>query len=105
MRLWRKGLSLTVGAGLLSMALIGSALAAEERTKISQITLNVESSIEAGGDSSDVSVTVDSEDYRVDDVAVINDDGEWEGGDEPRVEITLEADEDYYFDTDRKSVV
>ncbi|MCI8660830.1 MAG: hypothetical protein HFG54_11420 [Lachnospiraceae bacterium] len=105
MRLWRKGLSLTVGAGLLSMALIGSALAAEERTKISQITLNVESSIEAGGDSSDVSVTVDSEDYRVDDVAVINDDGEWEGGDEPRVEITLEADEDYYFDTMSKSKV
>lgn len=105
MKLWKRGLSLIVGAGLISLVLAGSALAAEEREKISQITLTIESSIEAGSDSSDVSVTVDSDDYRVDDVSVTNDDGEWVSGDEPRIEVTLEADSDYYFDTMSKSKV
>ena len=41
--------------------------------------------------------TCTSDVYSVTDVDVINDDGEWVSGDVPRVEITLEADDDYYF--------
>ena len=104
MKLWKKG-SLIMVSGLLAAALAGSAWAAEERTKISQITLTVESTIEAGNEDGDVSITVDSDNYRVDDVEIVNDDGEWSSGDEPRVQVTLEADEDYYFDTMSKSKV
>ena len=35
----------------------------------------------------------DSDNYSVDDVAIVNDDGEWSSGDEPRVQVTLEADD------------
>lgn len=105
MKLWRKGLSLAAGAALLTAALAGSAWAAEDRTKITQVSLTVDSSIAAGDDTSDVNVTTDSNHYNVDEVNVINDEGEWTSGDVPRIEITLEADDDYYFDTMSKSKV
>lgn len=97
MKRWKKGLALLVSTGLLAAALAGSALAAESRTKISSVTLTVDSSIEAGDDGGAVDVTCDSSTYEVTDVDVINDEGEWISGDVPRVEITLEADDDYYF--------
>lgn len=97
MKKWKKGLSLILSTGLLAAAFAGSAWAAEERTKISSVTLTIDSSIEAGEDEGDVDVTCDSSNYQVTDVDIINDDGEWVSGDTPRVEITLEADDDYYF--------
>ena len=106
MKRWRKGLAAALSTGLLTMALTGNALAAEERTKISQVSLKIESLIEAGQDGSDVNVSISSgTGYSLDDVTVKNDDGEWISGDEPRVEITLEAEEDYYFDSMSKSKV
>lgn len=106
MKLWGKWLSAAAGAGLLAAVLAGNALAAEEREKISDISLEIESLIEAGKDGSDVNVTIDGDDgYNLEDVTVKNDDGEWISGDEPRVEITLEADSDYYFDAMSKSKV
>jgi len=36
-------------------------------------------------------------------VEVTNDDGEWKSGDVPRVKITLEADDDYYFSSTSSS--
>ena len=106
MRVWKRGLSLTLCAGMLAMLMAGNAMAAkEERTKISQVSLTVKSSIEAGNDNSDVTVEAGGSGYIVDEVSVVNDEGEWTSGDVPRVEITLEADDDHYFDTDRKSVV
>ena len=106
MKKWRKGLAAALSTGLLAMALTGNALAAEERTKISQVSLNIESLIEAGKDGSDVNVSIDSgTGYSLDDVTVKNDEGEWISGDEPRVEITLEAEADYYFDSMSKSKV
>ena len=105
MNLWRKSLMLAVSSGMLATLLAGNALAAEERTKISQVTLTINSSIEAGNDSSDVTVEAGSDNYTVDDIEVVNDEGEWISGDVPRVEITLEANEDHYFDTMSKSKV
>lgn len=72
-------------------------MAAEDREKITDITLTVDSSIEAGSDGSDVDVTSDSGVYTVTDVDVVNDDGEWVSGSVPKIEVTLEADDDYYF--------
>ena len=97
MKLWKKGLSTVIGASLMTAMIAGTAMAAEERTKISEITLNIDSSIEAGSDSSDVTVTSEGANYEVTDVEVINDDGEWVDGSAPKVEVTLEADSDYYF--------
>ncbi|MDO4268806.1 MAG: hypothetical protein Q4C73_10065 [Eubacteriales bacterium] len=97
MRLWKRTLALALGAGLLAAAPAGNAMAAEDRTKITSISLTVDSSIEAGEDSGDVSITANDSSYRVTDVDVVNDEGDWVSGDVPRVEITLEADDDYYF--------
>lgn len=97
MRLWKKGLSTVVGAGMMTALIAGTAMAAEERTKISEITLNVESSIEAGSDGGDVVVTAEGSNYDVTDVEIVNDDGDWVDGSAPKVEVTLEADDDYYF--------
>ncbi|MDD3251479.1 MAG: hypothetical protein PHV18_02845 [Lachnospiraceae bacterium] len=97
MRLWKKGLSVMMGAGILAALLAGTAFAAESRTKISSVTLTVDSAIETGDDSGDVTVTTDAGTYSVSDVNIVNDDGDWTAGDTPRVEVTLEADDDYYF--------
>lgn len=105
MRLWKKSLSVLVGAGLLASILCGSALAAETREKITSVKLTVDSGIEAGSDSSDVNVSSGSNVYDVTDVTVVNDEGDWVSGDVPRVEITLEADDDYYFASMSKSKV
>lgn len=105
MRLWKRSLSVLVGAGLLAMAFSGSALAKEEREKITSVKLIVESGIEAGSDSSDVTVSSNGDNYDVTDVSVVNDEGDWVSGDVPRVEVTLEADPDYYFASMSKSKV
>lgn len=97
MKNWKQGLSVLLAAGMMATAFTGTAMAAEDRTKISSIKLKIESSIEAGDDGCDVTVTTTSSTYEVTDVDVTNDSGEWESGDQPKVEITLEADDDYYF--------
>ncbi len=105
MRLWKKGLSVILTAGLLAAMTAGSAWAAEERTKISSVTLTVSSSIAVGDESGDVNVTSADGSYNVTDIEVLNDEGEWTVGDSPRVKITLEADEGYYFTSMSKSTV
>lgn len=97
MRTWKKGLSVLLAAGMLASTFTGTAMAAESREKITKVKLHIDSSIEAGNDSSDVTVTANSSYYDVTDVEVVNDDGEWVSGDQPKIEITLEADDDYYF--------
>lgn len=97
MKLWKKRLALAVSAGLMAAVFAGTALAAESRTKISKIELTVDSDIQAGEDSGDVNVTAGGDTYTVTDVEIVNDEGEWTSGDVPRVEVTIEADDDYYF--------
>lgn len=102
MKLWKKGAALFLSASMMASSFAGTAFA-ETRTKISSIKLNVESSIEVGGDSSDVSVTTDANNYSIDEVEVTNDDGDWENGDAPRIKVTLIANDDYYFSTTSSS--
>ena len=97
MRLWRKGLTVMLGAGMLAALFAGTTWAAEDREKITNVSLTVSSSIEAGGDNSNVNVTSnDKAGYEVTEIFVVNDEGEWLSGDVPRVEVTLEADDGYY---------
>ncbi len=106
MRLWRKGLTVMLGAGMLAALFAGTTWAAEDREKITNVSLTVSSSIEAGGDNSNVNVTSnDKAGYEVTEIFVVNDEGEWLSGDVPRVEVTLEADDGYYFASMGKSKV
>ena len=98
MKQWKKGLSAMICAGLLAAVCAGSALAAEKRTPITSVKLNVESDIQAGSEDGEVTVTTDASTYTVDDVVVVNDEGSWSSGDIPKVEVTLICE-------DRKSVV
>lgn len=97
MKLWKKGFSMVMAASLMAAAFTGSAMAAEDRTKITKVDLTVDSNIETGDDMGDVNVTTSDSTYSVTEIEITNDDGEWVSGDVPRVEITLEADDDYYF--------
>lgn len=105
MRLWKRGMTAMLGASLLAALCAGNAFAAESRTKISSVTLTISSDIEAGDDSGSVDVTTTADTYEVTDVDIVNDEGEWVSGDVPRVEITLSADDDYYFASMSKSKV
>lgn len=98
MKLWNKGLSVLVCAGLLAAACSGMALAAEKRTPITSVKLEVESGIQAGSEDGEVTVTTDATTYEVDDVVVVNDEGSWSSGDVPKVEVTLTCDDTYRFD-------
>lgn len=105
MRLWKKGMASLLVLCLTAASFAGTALAAEDRTKITSIRLNVDSSISVGDDSGSVSVTTEGDAaYSVDDVEITNDDGEWLDGDIPRVKITLSAKNGYYFSSKSKSV-
>ena len=81
----------------LAVIMCGTAAAAS-RTEINSVSLWVESDIEAGDSSSDVDVTSDSSRYTVDDVEVTNEPkNEWDENDKPKLKVTLEAEDDYYF--------
>ena len=97
MMLWKKGMRVVAGAGILAAVFAGTAMAAEERTKITSIELIIDSDVQVGDESGDVSVTTNGSNYSIEDVEIVNDNGEWSSGDVPQVAITLEADSDYYF--------
>lgn len=92
----RNKIMAVLGAAILVTAFPFSSMAAE--TKISSVSLSVDSSIEAGSSDSDVNVTTSSRKYSVEDVTVTNKpSGEWDNGDKPKLKVTLEAGSDYYF--------
>ncbi len=105
MKLWKKGLSLMLGAALIATAFTGTTFAASSRTKITRVNLVVDSDIAVGDDNGSVDVTTPDSHYKVSDVEIDNDDAEWTSGDKPKIEVTLEADSDYYFDAMSKSKV
>ena len=92
-----KKFSRMIGAVLLTALAAGTALAAESRTKITSVSITIDSDIAVGDSGGSVTATANGSNYDVTDVDIVNDDGEWVDGDVPRVEITLEADGDYYF--------
>lgn len=93
----KRFLAAAAGTGIMAAIFAGTAWAEETRTEITEIELNIESSIEADEDDGEVSVTALGEGYYVEDVEIQNDNGEWVSGDVPRVKIYLEAEDDYYF--------
>ena len=97
MMLWKKGMKVMTSAGILAVVFAGTAMAAEERTKITSVELTIDSDVQVGDESGDVSVTTNGSNYSIEDVEIVNDNGEWNSGDVPQVAITLEADSDYYF--------
>jgi len=67
-------------------------------TQISSVSLYISSEIEAGESDSDVTVTSSSSKFSIDDVEVTNKpDEEWKDGNKPKLKVTLEAEDDYYF--------
>lgn len=77
-----------------------SPLAAEAAsgTKISAVSLRISSEIEAGEGGGGVKVTTNSGRFSVEGAEVVNDSSkEWEAGDRPKIKVTLEAADGYYF--------
>ncbi|GLC81897.1 hypothetical protein [Lacrimispora brassicae] len=67
-------------------------------TPVSSVSLYISSEIEAGDSDSDVTVTSGSSKFSIEDVVVTNiPDDQWEDGDKPKLKVTLEAEDDYYF--------
>lgn len=92
-----------IGTILLTAALISGAvpITALADTEITSISLDISSDIVPGDDNNNVDVSSNSSRYDVDDVEVTNEpSSDWDEGDEPRVRVTLEADNDYYFSSD-----
>ena len=93
----RNGWAAMWTAGALSIGICGTAMA-DSRSEIDSVSLRVESEIEEGDSSSDVDVTSDTDGCSVEDVDVTNEPkDEWDDNDRPRLEVTLEAEDDYYF--------
>lgn len=75
----------------------------EDPEPVGEIVLHFSSDIEAGDGGGDVDVTLESGNCSIDEVEITNDKGWWSGGDEPKVKVTLNADDGYYFDKGGKS--
>ena len=85
-----------IAGGLLTL-MCSTAMAAS-RTEINSVSLEVESEIEAGDSSSNVDVYSDSGRYSVSDVEVTNEPkDEWDDNDKPKLKVTVDAEDDYYF--------
>ncbi len=84
-------------AVLLAAVCVTSAFAAEDRSKISSVTITINYEVKAGDEDLGISASCSSSHYDVTEVEILNDEGYWSAGDIPRVKITLEADDDYYF--------
>ena len=80
------------------MALYPLSSMASTQTKVSSVSLVIDSDIETGSSESDVTVTTSSSKYSVEETTVTNTpDDEWDDGDKPKLKVYLEADDDYYF--------
>lgn len=99
---WRKAVAALTVICTMVIGFPGVSLASES---ISSITLNVESDIMAGDDSSALSVTTTTEHCSVVEWEITNDNGNWKIGDRPVVKITLEADDGYQFKNVKKSTI
>ncbi len=98
MKLWKKGLAGFIGAALLTVLLQWVLHLQQRAAPRSPVSALPSIPILRVGDSGgSVTASANGSNYDVTDVDIVNDDGEWVDGDVPRVEITLEADSDYYF--------
>lgn len=90
-----------VTAAAIFLAIPFSSMAAsdtDDLTPMSTIGLNISSSIHVGDEKSDVDVSLDFGDCEISNIDVVNEpSGKWVDKDKPKLEITLEADDEYYF--------
>ena len=84
-----------VTALCLMAACPAAAFGAEEAIK--KVSVKVESSVEADAGRGTVSATASSDKYRMESCDFVSDKDSWKVGEVPRVLITLEAEEGYYF--------
>lgn len=96
---WMLCLSLIMAFGCAFPAMASSKKAAETRTSILSVALNISSYIEAGDESAHVEVTSNDSQYSVGNVdwGTIPADG-FKVGEEPKIKIYLHAHAGYYFD-------
>lgn len=94
-----KGSTAMLLAGIMVFLCTGTSVAAETREKISDIRLNIDSTIEAGSSNGSVYVSIadGASSYRVGSVEIVNEDDEWMGGMTPRVTVDLYANSGFYF--------
>ena len=94
---------LTAAAAAVALALLAAfpAWAASSTKKITSITLEIEADIEPGTDFGEESIEFDAsgDKFYVGDYEVKNDGQAWEEDTVPKLEVTLEANDDYRFST------
>ena len=94
----RKYTSTLLAALLLAVSVPTAAYAESSGEPIDRVTLHITSYIEEGGTHSPVTVTADSSQYHVSSCEVTNTpDDEWDYGDQPKLEVTVEAASRSYF--------
>lgn len=88
------GLALVLAAGMFC----GAAFGAKKKT-ISTVSLTIESKIKVGTtfDPDDIEVRSSSNKFSVDEVNVLNSGFEWSVEDIPKLEVVLQAEDNYYF--------
>ena len=103
MRRWKQILSAAVSAAVLA-GMMGITSYAD--TKVTSISLVVESDIQPGEEYSidDVTITTKSDKYVVGDMEFLNDGYEWEPTDTPRLQVDIEANEGYYLMLSAKDI-
>ena len=94
----RKYTSTLLAALLLAVSVPTAAYAESSGEPIDRVTLHITSYIEESGTHSPVTVTADSSQYHVSSCEVTNTpDDEWDYGDQPKLEVTVEAASRSYF--------
>lgn len=96
-------------AGLLAFILLfvtGLSMQALAAKKLTEITITVENDFKVGShcSASDVEVTTKSAKYSVSDIEIMNEIDDWGDNDVPVIEVTLDAEEGYYFSLAKSSI-
>ena len=65
MKLWKKSLAGLIGAVLLTALAAGTALAAESRTKITSVSITIDSDIAVGDSGGSVTATANGSNYPI----------------------------------------
>lgn len=89
-------------AGLLMFALVfaaGLSIQAFAARKLTEVSITVTNDCKVGGQvsSNDVEVTTRGDKYTVQDIEILNEIDSWSSTDTPVIEVTLDAEEGYYF--------
>lgn len=103
MKKWKRMLSAAVSAAMLAGMMSMNAYAL---TKVTSISLEVESDIQVGEEYSidDVTITTKSDKYLIGDMEFLNDGYEWEPTDTPKLQVEVEANDGYYLMLSAKNI-